>query len=200
MLQYAGRNLRQLKALLKKYGEELTVRQRRVIKKRLRVLETIFKQQWAMWKAKSHQMKDRIVSLHLPHIRPMVRGKDGRDVEFGPKALLSWVDGFCFLDYFSFDAYNEALHAGRSLRKYKERFGHLPAVSIGDGIFGNRENRRKLDRLGVLNAFKPFGPYLDRAAIVVQGRCAQVGVVLAETAEGVNGGLVEGAPRRVDDL
>ncbi|MCB4756252.1 MAG: IS5 family transposase [Elusimicrobia bacterium] len=157
MLQFAGRNLRQLKALLKKYGDELTALQRRVIKERLKVLETIFKQQWAMWKAKSHQMKDRIVSLHLPHIRPMVRGKDGRDVEFGPKALLSWVDGFCFLDYFSFDAYNEALHAGRSLRKYKERFGHLPAVSIGDGIFGNRANRRKLGRLGVLNAFKPLG-------------------------------------------
>lgn len=157
MLQYARRNVSQLKLLVKKYGEELKGFQRRAIQERLRVLETILRQQWEMWRTKSHQMKDRIVNLSLPHIRPMVRGKDGRDVEFGPKALLSWVDGFCFLDYFSFDAYNEALHAGRSLRKYKERFGQLPPVSIGDGIFGNRENRRKLSRLGILNAFKPLG-------------------------------------------
>jgi hypothetical protein len=110
-----------------------------------------------MWKQKSHQMKDRIVSLHLPHIRPMVRGKDGRDVEFGPKALLSWVNGFCFLDHFAFSAYNEAEHAETSLKKYEERFGKLPKVSIGDGIFGNRTNRQKLKELGIKNAFKPLG-------------------------------------------
>jgi len=94
-----------------------------------------------------------------------VRGKDGRDVEFGPKVLLSWVDGFCFLDYLSCDAYNEGDKAVVSLEKYRERFGALPPVTIGDGIFGTRANRQKLKELGIRNAFKPLGrpPVMDSA-------------------------------------
>jgi hypothetical protein len=157
MLQFTRRNLGQVKEFLKKHGKELTVFQRRLIQERIKVAETILQQQWEMWRAKSHQMKDRIVSLSLPRIRPIVRGKDGKDVEFGPKVLLSWVDGFCFLDHFSFDAYNEAEHVRKSLRKHKERFGALPPVMIGDGIFGNRKNRKLLKRLRVLSAFKPLG-------------------------------------------
>lgn len=157
MLQFTRRNLKQLKEILRGYGKELTLAQRRFIRERIQVIEKILEQQWGMWREKTHQVKDRIVSLALPHIRPMVRGKDGKDVEFGPKVLLSWVDGFCFLDYFSFDAYNEALQVDRSLRKYAERFGVLPPVSIGDGIFGNRANRQKLKELGIKSAFKPLG-------------------------------------------
>jgi hypothetical protein len=157
VLQFTRRNLFQLKEMWKKHGRELSVRERRFIRERMRVVEDILRQQWEMWRMRSHQVKDRIVSLHKPKVRPMVRGKDGRDVEFGPKALLSWVDGYCFLDHFSHDAFNEALKAVKSLKKYRERFGELPKVTIGDGIFGNRKNRRALERLGILNAFKPLG-------------------------------------------
>ena len=157
VLQFTRRNLFQLKEILRRHGRELSVRERQFVRERIRVVEKILEQQWAMWRAKAHQVKDRIVSLHKPKVRPMVRGKDGRDVEFGPKALLSWVDGFCFLDYFSHDAYNEALKVRESLKKHRERFGALPKVTIGDGIFGNQRNRRLLKRLGILNAFKPLG-------------------------------------------
>jgi len=161
-LQFTKRNIGQLMALLETYTQRLGKKKREFVLKRLAVVLEIYRQQWTMWKQKSHQMKDRIVSLHLPHIRPMVRGKDGRDVEFGPKVLLSWVNGFCFLDHFSFSAYNEAEHAEESLKKYEERFGKLPKVSIGDGIFGNRTNRQKLKELGIRNAFKPLGRPLVR--------------------------------------
>lgn len=157
ILQFTRRNLFQLKELVRRHGGELSMRERRFIRERIRVVEAILRQQWAMWREKSHQVKDRIVSLHKPNVRPMVRGKDGRDVEFGPKALLSWVDGYCFLDYFSHDAFNEALKVRESLKRHRERFGALPRVTIGDGIFGNRKNRGMLKRLGILNAFKPLG-------------------------------------------
>ena len=165
MLQFTRRNAKQLNELLEKSREELKTHERKFLEERLRVVEEILRQQWAMWREKTHQMKDRIVSLHLPHVRPMVRGKDGRDVEFGPKALLSWVNGFCFLDHFSFDAYNEAEHAEKSLKKYKKRFGKFPGASIGDGIFGNRKNRQRLKELGIKSAFKPLGrpPATDKA-------------------------------------
>lgn len=157
MLQFTKRNIRQLMILLERYAKRLTRKKQEFVLNRLGVVLEIYRQQWGMWKGKTHQVKDRIVSLHLPHIRPMVRGKDGKDAEFGPKALLSWVNGFCFLDHFSFDAYNEAEKAEKSLKKHEERFGEWPKVSIGDGIFGNRANRQKLKELGIKSAFKPLG-------------------------------------------
>lgn len=157
MLQFTRRNLKQIQGLFKRHAKKLTVTQRRFIRERIRIVEMILFQQWQMWKKKSHQVKDRIVSLHLPQVRPIIRGKDGKEVEFGPKTCLSWVDGYCFLDYFSFGAYHEAEHVGMSLRKYKDRFGRLPETMTGDGIFGTRWNRKLLKRLGILNAFKPLG-------------------------------------------
>ena len=67
------------------------------LEKRLATVKRIYDQQREVWKTKARTVKDRIVSLHLPHIRPIVRGKDGRDVEFGPKILMSWTDGFGFI-------------------------------------------------------------------------------------------------------
>ena len=156
MLQFTRRNIRQLEDILARWGD-LPETRKLFVKRRLAAVLEIYRQQWTMWKEKTHRIKERVVSLHLPHIRPIIRGKDGRGVEFGPKVLLSWVDGYGFLDHFSFKAYNEAEHAQKSLEKYRERFGKLPPVSVGDGIFGNRENRRKLKDLGVENAFKPLG-------------------------------------------
>jgi IS5 family transposase len=88
------------------------------------------------------------VSLHLPHIRPIVRGKDGRDVEFGPKIVLSWVDGYGFLDALKFEAHNEGALWGESLDLHKKRFGAFPTESTGDGIFGTRANRAMLKGKG----------------------------------------------------
>lgn len=157
LLRYARRNIRQLEELFQEYGGQLKKKKRDFLNRRLETARTIYLQQYQMWKTSVHSVKDRIVSLHLPHIRPIVRGKDGRQVEFGPKVLLSWVDGLCFLDKLSFDAYNEGAHLFDSLEAYKERFGGYPACSTGDGIFGNRNNRAKLKELNIRGGFKALG-------------------------------------------
>ena len=66
--------------------------------KRLEIIRNIFKQQEEMYLNGVHTVKDRIVSIHQPQIRPMVRGKANADVEFGPKLSLSVVSGFLYLD------------------------------------------------------------------------------------------------------
>jgi len=157
LLQYIRRNVGQVDGLLSEWGEKLSQRRRKFVNERLAVVKRIYEQQYRMWKEKTRRIQDRIVSLHQSHIRPIVRGKDGRDVEFGPKVLLSWVDGFCFLDYLSCDAYNEGDKAVVSLEKYRERFGALPPVTIGDGIFGTRANRQKLKELGILQRVQAAG-------------------------------------------
>ena len=51
---------------------------------------------------------DRIVSLAQPHVRPIIRGKAGASVEFGPKLSASCSEGFVFLDHFSWNNFNES--------------------------------------------------------------------------------------------
>jgi IS5 family transposase len=157
LLRYLRRNIGQLEKLLRGYGERLKAKERKVLEDRLRTVKTIYDQQRELWKTRARTVKDRIVSLHLPHIRPIVRGKDGRDVEFGPKVLLSWVDGFGFLDGLKFEAHNEGALWGESLELHKKRFGEFPTESTGDGIFGTRANRAMLKEKGVRGGVKALG-------------------------------------------
>ena len=157
ILRYLRRNVRQLEELLKRHGRGLATREREALRTRLEVIKTIYAQQHEMWKRKARSVKERIVSLHLPHIRAIVRGKDGKAVEFGPKALLSWTGRFAFLDKLAFEAYNEGLFLKESLEKYHERFKKDPKDSTGDGIFGTRANRGMLKEMKIRGGFKALG-------------------------------------------
>jgi len=157
LLRYLRRNIRQIEKVVKGHGEKLKAYEREFLNERLETVKRIYDQQTELWRSKTRSVKERIVSLHRPHIRPIVRGKAGHDVEFGAKALLSWVDGYCFMDRIGFEAYNEGEYLVESLEKYKERFGHYPESSTGDGIFGSRNNRERLKELGVRGGFKVLG-------------------------------------------
>ena len=157
LLRYLRRNVAQLEKLLQAHGERLKARERRFLEERLKTVKLIYEQQREMWKTKARTVAGRIVSLHLPYIRPIIRGKDGRDVEFGPKVLLSWVGGYGFLDALSFDAHNEGALWGESLDLHKKRFGAYPVESTGDGIFGTWANRAMLKGKGVRGGVKALG-------------------------------------------
>jgi len=166
LLRYLRRNVGQLEVLLGGYADKLKAHEREFLKTRLETVKRIYEQQLELWRTKARSVKGWIVSLHMPHIRPIIRGKAGRDVEFGAKALLSWVDGYCFLDRLAFEAYNEGEHLAGSLEKYKERFGNYPVSSTGDGIFGSRDNREHLKGIKVRGGFKALG----RGATVTENR------------------------------
>jgi len=74
----------------------------------LRTIARVYEQQHDKVYGKVEQIKDRIVSLSKPYIRPIVRGKETKTVEFGAKVNKLQVDGISFIEYFSYDAFNEA--------------------------------------------------------------------------------------------
>jgi hypothetical protein len=43
--------------------------------------------------------KDAIVSIDKPHIRPIVRGKEAKGVEFGAKLHKLQIDGISFIEH-----------------------------------------------------------------------------------------------------
>ena len=50
---------------------------------------------------------NRIVSVSKPYIRPIVRGKETKTVEFGAKCNNILIDGISFIEKLSFNAFNE---------------------------------------------------------------------------------------------
>ncbi len=149
-LRFVHRNLKNLNTLLDAYEKfPLNARQQ----KYLMVVHTLYQQQKKMFDAKVHSVEDRIVSIHQPHIRPIVRGKTTAKVEFGAKIHVSLVDGYAFLDELSWDAFNEGSRIEDYIEKYRERFGWYPKEVLADQIYCSRANRKLLKML----LAKPLG-------------------------------------------
>jgi len=107
---------------------------------RLETIRKVFEQQKYMFDNKTHSVENRIVSLSRPFIRPIVRGKAGKPVEFGAKLDISVCDGWTRLEVLSFDAYNEALNLQDMAQRYRKRTGHYPSRILADKIYRNRDN------------------------------------------------------------
>ena len=125
--------------------------------KYLHVINTVYDQQKKIYDSHSHSVEDRIVSIHQPHIRPIVRGKSQAKVEFGAKIHVSIIDGICFLDELSWDAFNEGSHMKDYVERYHARFGCYPRELLADKIYCTRENRAALKVNGIKLLAKPLG-------------------------------------------
>ena len=107
---------------------------------RFSTIQTIYAQQKEMYDNHTHSVKDRIVSLSQPWIRPIVRGKAKAKVEFGVKLDISVCDGWTRLERHSFDAYNESTGLKDMIEQYRKRTGHYPERVLADKIYRNRGN------------------------------------------------------------
>ena len=105
-LKYFSKNLTSI-ALLIKNGARLETLSKRQYKMLLVVSEVYRQQQW-MFEHNKQRIAERIVSLSQPHIRPIVRGKAGKNTEFGAKISASCFEGYVFLDRISWNNFNES--------------------------------------------------------------------------------------------
>ena len=125
---------------------------------RLLVIQELYRQQREMFDDKKHAIPDRIVSIDQPHVRPMVRGKAGSQVEFGAKIAASVVDGYSRIESMQWDSFNEALTLQDSVEAYKQRHGVYPEAILADKLYRNRENLRYCKERGI----RLSGPRLGR--------------------------------------
>jgi len=121
------------------------------------IVQTLYEQQKTMYDHHARSIEHRIVSIHQPHVRPIVRGKAKAHTEFGAKINLSLIDGISFLDELSWDAFNEGDHLMQYVEKYKARFGFYPAEILADKIYCSRNNRKLLKELNIKLIAKPLG-------------------------------------------
>lgn len=145
-LRFLKRNLGHIDVLLNAYKEfPLNTKEQ----KYLMVLHTVYEQQEQMHRSHTNRVDHRIVNIHQPHIRPIVRGKENAKVEFGSKLQMSLAGGFTFIDHLSREAFNEGNYLMDSVEKYKTRFGFYPAEVLADQIYCTRNNRQQLKLLDI---------------------------------------------------
>lgn len=156
-LQYLNRNIGHIQKLT--LTSPLNERQAETLK----VLVNVHDQQRQMYDARQHSVEDRIVSIHQPWIRPIVRGKTNANVEFGAKLALSLEDGYARIEKLSWDAFNESGTLAESCRRYHQRNGCYPERILADKIYRNRENLNFCAEHGIkLNGPKLGRPPKDR--------------------------------------
>ena len=122
------------------------------------VLPHLYQQQYAMYKTNTRRCDDRIVSISQPHLRPIIRGKQGKTVEFGAKISVSLTGkGLAHVDKLHWDAQHEGHDLQAQVEAYKKRYGYYPEVVIADTLYGSRDNRSYLERNHIRFSGKPLG-------------------------------------------
>ncbi len=159
-MSYLHRNIKHIDKMLLQYEQSSVSRSVPFNKTDLDYLATVKKvyaQQYYMHQNKVNTVPDRIVNIHQPHVRPIVRGKEGKKVEFGSKIQLSLVDGYSMIDHLSWDNFNEGGSLQSSVQQYRRRYGFYPKEVLADKIYCTRENRAFLKAHQIHLKAKPLG-------------------------------------------
>jgi transposase, IS5 family len=150
LLKYLNRLLKQL--------DELTAKHKASTGKSKR-LETIRKmrdQQWQIYFGKQAKVPDRIVSLHKPYVRPIIRGKEVKPVEFGAKINMLQVDGINFIEHLSYDNFNESTRLQSSIHMQRRYFGACYQMGA-DAIYATNANRKYCTANNIATSFVAKG-------------------------------------------
>ena len=137
----------------------LTVRE----KSDLEIITRMYRQQKNHFRNNDcrESIPNRIVSLSKPHLRPIVRGKEVKSVEFSAKVNNILVDGISFIEKLSFNAFNEGTRLMHCLKMHKKLFGVEAKKVGGDTGYAGTENRDYCKSNGIQTSFvkrgRPFG-------------------------------------------
>jgi transposase, IS5 family len=125
-------------------------------KKLLATVKAVYAQQHELLYGHSEKITHRIVSLSKSYIRPIVRGKEIKPVEFGAKVHKVQVSGISFIEHLSYEAFNEGTRLKSTVAFHQKHFGKLSQLGA-DGIYATNENRRYCSKLGIATSFVPKG-------------------------------------------
>ncbi len=137
MLKYLQRLTEQLDQVIEKHTIILSASRHN----RLGTINKIKEQQRQLYFGKQSKVPGRIVSLHKPYVRPIIRGKEVKPVEFGAKANMLQVDGISFIEHLSYDNFNEGTRLQSTIHLQQRYFGACYQIGA-DAIYATNENRR----------------------------------------------------------
>jgi IS5 family transposase len=152
LLKYLVRLQDQLNQLCDKYKTVISASQYN----RLKTINKLKEQQWQLHFGNQSTVPDRIVSLHKPYVRPIIRGKQVKPVEFGAKVNMLLVDGISFIEHLSYDNFNEGTRLQSTIHLQERYFGGCHQMGA-DAIYGTNENRRYCTKENIATCFVAKG-------------------------------------------
>lgn len=108
---------------------------------RREAIKKVYEQQMQLFTT-GEKPRDRIVSIAKSYLRPIVRGKEIKQVEFGAKVNKIQLDGISFIEHLSFDAFNEGTRYQSSVRLSQELTHKRLTIMGADAIYATNANRR----------------------------------------------------------
>lgn len=134
----------------------LNIKELDAIKAYFNLIEKVYNQQQFHYDNPSEPIPNRIVNLAKPYLRPIVRGKERKRVEFGAKVNVWQVDGINFIEHFSFEAFHEGVRLKQCIAFHTKYFGKLSQLAA-DQIYATNENRKHCTALEIATSFVPKG-------------------------------------------
>ena len=134
---------------------------------RRKVIRKVYRQQLQMFHT-GESIPDRIVSLSKSYIRPIVRGKEVKKVEFGAKVNTIQIDGLNFIEHLSFNAFNEGTRLKKSVWLARQLFGRITHLAA-DAIYATNANRSYCTAKHITTNFKRkgrAGKYEDQRQLI----------------------------------
>lgn len=154
LLYLLGKLLGLLRKIEDQYRDQLDLP--RKYYDRIKVIRKVLKQQQEIFQTGNNSVPDRIVSISKSYIRPIVRGKETKPVEFGAKVNMIQFDGINFIEHLSFDAFNEGTRLVKSIRYGRSLFGKITHISADD-IYATNANRKYTTASHIVTNFKRKG-------------------------------------------
>ena len=159
LLNLLGKILKEIRRMEREHEHEgqelLTVKEKSLVD----IVTKVYHQQRNHFGSgnRRESIPDRIVSVSKPYVRPIVRGKEVKSVEFGAKCNNIMVDGISFIEKLSFNAFNEGTRLRHCVKMHRRLFGVDVKKVGGDTSYAGTDNRDFCKENGIQTSFVKRG-------------------------------------------
>lgn len=150
LLQLLEKLLDQLEQLHSSYRHRLTLSSD--YQRRFSVIQTVLEQGKNLFAGK--KVPNRIVSIDRHYLRPIIRGKENKSVEFGAKVNNIQIDGISFIEHISFKAFNEGVRLKDCIHLQQQLIKVRVKALAADSIYANNANRKFCTKYHISTSFK----------------------------------------------
>ena len=153
LLQLLEKLLDQMKQLHSSYRNRLTLSSD--YQRRFSVIQRVLEQGKNLFAGK--KVSNRIVSIDRHYLRPIIRGKETKSVEFGAKVNNIQIDGISFIEHISFKAFNEGVRLKDCIHLQQQLTKVRVKALAADSIYANNVNRKFCTKYHISTSFKRKG-------------------------------------------
>ena len=153
LLQLLEKLLDRLEQIHSSYRDRLTLSSD--YQRRFSVIQTVLEQGKNLFAGK--KVSNRIVSIDRHYLRPIIRGKETKSVEFGAKVNNIQIDGISFIEHISFKAFNEGVRLKDCIHLQQQLTKVRVKALAADSIYANNANRKFCTKYHISTSFKHKG-------------------------------------------